>query len=200
MQRNRRRIVKGRARRSGVVVLELILTMPAFLIIMLAIVEISLIFVVNEQTAYASRYAAKLASETPREDINALNTGPLKMSVDRVLNVGGIPLGSCRVILEHNVPLGGVLPLTLPIAPVPETTIADPAVATANCDCDPPITPLPVVPGALVFVNQSVRTTVCVPLNGNIPDLLSSFGFSIQDYIIEQTTTYIYEVPLLPLP
>tara|TARA_R110002111_G_scaffold185031_3_gene250932 strand:- start:56576 stop:57109 length:534 start_codon:yes stop_codon:yes gene_type:complete len=174
--------------------------MPAFLIMMLAVVEISLIYVVNEQTAYASRYAAKLASETPRAAINALNAGPLKTSVDRVLNVGGIPLGSCRVILEHDVPVGGVLPLAPPIAPVPETTIADPLVAAANCDCDPPVTPLPVVPGPLVFVNQSVRTTVCVPLNGNIPDLLSSFGFSIQNYVVEQSTTYIYEVPLLPVP
>ncbi|QGQ31141.1 pilus assembly protein [Gimesia maris] len=189
--------------RAGVVVLELILTAPALLIIMLSMVQISLIYVVNEQTAYASRYAAKIASETERATINTLNTGPLKASVDRVLNVGGIPLGSCRVILEHNVP-DGILPVVPPLGPGPEVTVSDPAVADPDCECEPPTTALPVVPpsasGPVVFVNQSVRTTVCVPLNGNVPDLISSIGFSVQDYIVEQTTTYIYEVPLLPIP
>jgi len=155
-------------------VLELILTLPAFLMMMLAIVQISLIYVVNEQTAYASRYAAKIASETASgAAMSALNTGPLQTSVDRVLNTGGVPLGSCRVILEHNV--GG-----------PATIIA------GGCDCDPPGTALPSVGGAIV--NESVRTTVCVPLDGNIPDLLDNFGFSIQPYVIEQSTTFIYEL------
>ncbi|WP_198000376.1 pilus assembly protein [Gimesia alba] len=158
--------------------LELILAAPAFLIIMLAMVQISLIYVATEQTAYASRYAAKIASETPSGALNALNTGALKTNVDNVLQVGGLPQGSCRVILEHN--LGA------------HTTIADPVVALPNCDCDPPATSLPSVSGAAV--NESVRTTVCVPLDGNVPDFLSSFGFSIQDYVVEQSTTYLYEL------
>lgn len=178
MQSNRRRIAKRNAPRSGVVVLELILAAPAFLIIMLAIVQISLIYVAMEQTAYASRYAAKIASETPSVALNALNTGTLKASVDNVLQVGGLPLGSCRVILEHNVG-----------APA---TINDPVVALPNCDCNPPVTSLPVVAGATV--TDSVRTTVCVPLSGNIPDFLSSFGFSVQTFVVEQSTTYIYEL------
>lgn len=161
--------------------LELILVMPAFLIIMLAVVQISLIYVAIEQTAYASQFAAKIASETPAVgiiNINNLNTGTLKTRVDRVLNTGGLPTGSCRVILEHNVG-----------APA---TIADPVVALPNCDCDPPITPLPVVPGAVE--DESVRTTVCVPLAGNVPDFLSSFGFSIQTYVVEESTTYLHEI------
>lgn len=180
MQSNRRRIAKRNAPRSGVVVLELILAAPAFLIIMLAIVQISLIYVATEQTAYASRYAAKIASETPAVSINTLNTGALKTSVDNVLQVGGLPQGSCRVILEHNV------------NSVVEVTVADPVVAVPNCDCDPPATSLPFVLGAAV--NESVRTTVCVPLAGNVPDFLSSFGFSIQNYTVEQSTTYLYEL------
>ncbi|MCA9014047.1 MAG: pilus assembly protein [Planctomycetaceae bacterium] len=158
--------------------LELILAAPAFLIIMLAIVQISLIYVATEQTAYASRYAAKIASETSSGAINVLNTGALKTRVDNVLQVGGLPQGSCRVVLEHNVG-----------APA---TIYDPVVALPNCDCDPPATSLPFVLGAPV--NESVRTTVCVPLNGNVPNFLSSFGFSIQDYVVEQSTTYLYEL------
>lgn len=158
--------------------LELILTMPAFLIIMLATVQISLIYVAIEQTAYASRFAAKLASETPAVGINALNTGLLKNRVDNILIVGGLPTGSCRVILEHDVG-----------APA---TIADPVVAAPNCDCDPPVTPLPVVAGAVR--DESVRTTVCVPLAGNVPDFLSSFGFSIQTFVVEESTTYLHEI------
>lgn len=171
---------KSRTPRSGVVVLELILTMPIFMIIMLAIIQISLIYVVSEQTAFASQYAAKIASETASGSLNTINTPGqiLKESVDEVLNTGGVPLGSCRVILEHNVGAS--------------TTINNPVVAVAGCDCDPPVTSLPVVAGAVN--TQSVRTTVCVRLNGNIPDFLSSFGFSIQDYVVEQSTTYLYEL------
>lgn len=178
MLKNRRQTTKRTSSRSGVVVLELILTMPAFVIIMLAVVQISLIYVAIEQTAYASRYAAKIASETPSASLNALNTGPLKTRVDNVLMTGGLPTGSCRVILEHNV---GV-----------PATIDDPVVALPNCDCDPPVTGLPFVAGAVN--TESVRTTVCVLLDGNVPDFLSSLGFSIQDYSVEQSTTFLYEL------
>ena len=178
MQIIRTKIAKSRAHRSGVVVLELILTMPAFLLIMLAIVQISLIYVVSEQTAYASRYAAKIASDTTQASLPALNTGALKTIVDNVLMVGEIPLGSCRVVLEHNVGAAA--------------TINDPAMAADGCDCDPPGTSLPVVVSAVN--TESVRATVCVRLNGNIPDFLDSFGFSIEDYVVEHSTTYLYKL------
>lgn len=164
--------------RSGAVVLELILSMPAFLIIMLATVQISLIYVVIQQTVHASRYGARLASVVDQGDIPTLNNGTLKTRVDRVLNAGGIPQGSCRVVLENNF-----------VAPVLDN---DPTVAVAGCDCDPPATPLPTVAGA--FANKSVRVTVCVALDGNIPDFLDSFGFSIEDYVIEESTTFIFKV------
>ncbi|HAH45431.1 TadE/TadG family type IV pilus assembly protein [Gimesia sp.] len=189
VQNNRLQDTKPIKARSGVVVLELILTMPAFLLIMLAMVQISLIYVAIEQTAYASRFAAKIASETIEADINSLNAGPmgiLKTRVDRVLQVGGLPQGSCRVILEHNVAISPAVP------PVPEETIADPTPPAANCNCDPPASALPSVPGATA--TESVRTTVCVRLGDNIPDFLSSFGFSVADYIVEESTTYIYEL------
>tara|TARA_R110002049_G_scaffold24865_1_gene87987 strand:+ start:79 stop:633 length:555 start_codon:yes stop_codon:yes gene_type:complete len=184
VQKFRQQFNKKKVPRSGVVVLELILTMPAFLIMMLAVVQISLIYVVIEQTAFASRYAAKIASETTDANINNLNTGPmgiLKTQVDRVLRVGGIPQGSCRVILEHNVDNGGA-----------ELTIADPDPAAANCNCSPPAIALPQVPGATA--DESVRTTVCVRLGDNIPDFLSTFGFSVADFVVEESTTYLYEL------
>ena len=149
--------------------------------IMLAVVQISLIYVAIEQTAYASRYAAKIASETTEANIDTLNTGSLKSTIDNVLRVGGLPQGSCRVILEHNVYTGGV-----------EQTSADPDPAAANCNCNPPATTLPSVTGA--NATDSVRTTVCVRLGDNIPDFLSTFGFSVADFIVEESTTYLYEL------
>lgn len=175
--------LKQKRSRSGAVVLELILTAPAFLMIALAVVQISLVYTAIEQTAFASRYAAKIASETTSGGLTALNTGPngpLKTGVDRILQVGGLPQGSCRVILEHNVDS------------FTEQTIADPDPAAANCNCDPPSTSLPVVTG--VTTSESVRTTVCVRLGDNIPDFLSTFGFPTADYIVEESTTYIYEL------
>ena len=186
VQINRQKTEKPNARRSGVVVLELILTMPAFLMIMLAIIQISLIYVVIEQTAFASRYAAKIASETPSGTLDDLDTdtaplGALKANVDRVLQVGGIPLGSCRLILQHNVLTGGTV-----------REYDYPAIPVAGCDCGPPSSTLPSVTDAVA--TDSVRTTVCVKLDGNIPDFLSGLGFSIQNYVVEESTTYLYEL------
>lgn len=180
MHINRRNIGKQKRARSGAVVLELILTAPAFLMIMLAIVQISLVYTAIEQTAFASRYAAKIASETTSAALAGLNTGPLKSNVDRILQVGGLPAGSCRVILEHNVDS------------FTEQTILDPDPAASDCDCDPPATDLPTVSGITSL--ESVRTTVCVRLGDNIPDFLSGFGFPVQDYIVEESTTYIHEL------
>ena len=71
-------------------------------------------------------------------------------------------------------------------------TIADPDPAAANCNCSPPAIALPQVPGATA--DESVRTTVCVRLGDNIPDFLSTFGFSVADFVVEESTTYLYEL------
>lgn len=167
-----------RTHRSGAVVLELILTAPAFLMIMLAIIQISLVYTVIEQTAYASRYAAKIASETASGSLSTIvSNGNLKGAVDRVLRTGGLSQGSCRVILEENAPSGGT-----------EQTYVAP---TSSCDCDPPASSLPSVANSTE--NASVRTTVCVRLGGNVPDFLKTFGFSIEDFLVVESTTFLYE-------
>lgn len=179
MQISSNRTKVPRQTRSGAVVLELILTVPAFLIIMLSIVEFSLIYTAIEQTAFASRSAAKIASETASGSLSTLNTGTLKGRVDRLLQVGGLPQGSCRVILEYNVDSGGTI-----------LEVADPVNDT--CNCYAPSSALPDV--ATTANDKSVRTTVCVLLGNNIPDFLSGLGFSIQDYTVEESTTYMHEL------
>jgi hypothetical protein len=163
-------------------VLELILTTPIFLIIMLAIVEFSLIYTAIEQAAFASRSAAKIASETASGSLSGLVTnGDLKSFVDRYLRVGGLPEGSCRVILEYNVDTGGTKQ---------DRVYPNPAVN--GCNCVASSTPLPAVGGTTN--DESVRTTVCVRLGGNIPDFLGDLGFSIENYVVEETTTYMHEL------
>lgn len=182
MRKDSHRARPVRKTRSGAVVLELILTTPIFLIIMLAIVEFSLIYSAIEQAAFASRSAAKIASETASGSLpNLVSSGDLKSFVDRYLRVGGLPDGSCRVILEYNVGTGGV-----------KEDEAYPDPAAAGCNCGPRSTALPAVAGT--SYDESVRTTVCVRLGGNIPDFLGDLGFSIQDYVVEETTTYMYEL------
>ena len=152
--------------------------------IALAVVQISLVYTAIEQTAFASRYAAKIASETSSGTIDTLNADPggtLKPAVDRVLQVGGLPQGSCRVILQHNVLTGGTV-----------NQYNNPDTPAAGCDCGPPSSTLPTVTGA--SATDSVRATVCVKLADNIPDFLSSLGFSVADYVVEESTTYLYEL------
>lgn len=198
--RNTRRITSGdstRCRNSklrrGVVTLELILTFPIIFILLLAVIEFGLIYSATQHVAYASRFGAKLAAEEPLTglpDVNLASGGSrLRLAIDEYLQTVGLDTGSCRVILEHNV-----------------TGVSNPeqidGPAGVECeDCVPPTTPetpdviLAGLPGSEQFPTTSgyVRVTVCVPIQGNVPDLLCSFGFSIEDCEFKTTTTFIYE-------
>ncbi len=66
----------------------------------------------------------------------------------------------------------------------PETQIDDDP--ESPCDCRPPSRSLPPSGAA-------VRVTVCMPLAGNVPDLLASFGFPLAGRHISQSTTWRYE-------
>lgn len=156
--------------------LELILVFPILFILLLAVIEFGLIYAATQYVSHASRFGAKLASEEPTaglEDFNLSSGGSrLRTQIDNYLQTVEMGTGACRVILQHNV-LGVSNPLQ-------EDTSAMP------CDCDPPVANLPTL-------EEYVRVTVCVPLEGNVPDLLATFGFSIQDRIIEESTTFHYE-------
>lgn len=155
---------------------------------LLAVIEFALIMQVNQIVAAASRHGAKLASEMPR----ILNTNPdpnlgnfnsgtpetqLKTLVDQFLAAHGLT-ESCVVFLEHNA--CGVANSGTPIS--------NPTSVPADCHCSAASSP--VLPGRAPPEDVAyVRVTVGVPLNGNVPNLLSYFGFDLGESTFQQTTT-----------
>ena len=170
-----------RDRRSAVITVELLLSLPILLITLAAVVEFGLIYAVSQKVAYASRFAARLASEEPRTYLDDLNTavGPsrLRTSVNRFLSTAEITTGACSIIFEHNACLANQ-----------SQTNTD----GSGCNCGAPATALPAGPPP-AGNTEYVRVTVCVPLIGNVPDLVSSFGFSIAGFTIEHSTVFRYE-------
>lgn len=188
MRHSRTRIQpkQGNRRRAGVVILELIVWFPILIIVLLAVTEIGLILAADKHVEFASRLGAKLAAESPPMQLGMLNDGgPLKSQIDEYLNSAGYS-NSCTVILEHNV-MAASNPLQLNPSP-------------AGCNCGPvgslpALVPAPPDPNIPV---QSVRVTVCLPMDGNIPNCLSTFGFDLADCTIQQSVVWRYEVPSSP--
>lgn len=171
----------NRACRSGVITVELLLAFPILLIVLAAVIEFGLIYAVNQKVAYASRFGAKLASEEPRTTLNDFNLpaggSRLRTAVNRFLSTAELPTGACTVILEHNACLANQT-----------QTDTD----GSGCNCGAPAAPLPAGPPP-AGNPEYVRVTVCVPLIGNVPDLVSSFGFSVAGFTIEHSTVFRYE-------
>lgn len=165
------------SRARGVITLELIISIPVLVIILLAVYQISLIMAASKHVEFASRLGAKLSAEVPRSggppDLGDLTT--LKGVVDEYLTTAGYS-PSCTVILEHNAV--GV--------PSPLQTFTD----GAGCNCGPTgPSPIPGMPSGV----ESVRVTVCLPMAGNIPNCLSSFGFDMADCSIQHSTVWRIE-------
>lgn len=170
-----------RNRRSAVITVELLLSLPILLIFLAAVLEFGLIYAVSQKVSYASRFGAKLASEEPRTGLDDLNLAAggsrLRTAINRFLSTAEIPTGACTVIFEHNACLANQ-----------SQTDTD----GSGCDCGAPATPLPAGPPP-AGNPEYVRVTVCVPLIGNVPDLVSSFGFSVAGFTIEHSTVFRYE-------
>lgn len=175
-------------RRSGVVILELIIWLPILLIFLLAVVEFVILLQVDHSVSYASRLGALIASEASRSTANNPNLSnlnspsavppplageSLKEQVDRLLISMGLT-ASCQVILEHNAT--GIASSVQP----------NPNPAPADCNCGPPATSLPAS-------NEFVRVTVCLPCDGNVPNLLSTFGLDLSDSTVTHSTVFRYE-------
>jgi hypothetical protein len=163
-----RRSTRAGGRRRGAVTLELILTLPIWIIALLAIIEWGQIIAQQQQVALASRVGAEEASQTP--GMGGAGSVPPNVitAVEQQLNSSGMT--SCKVIIEHNV--GSVTPVTL---------------TDGACDCDAPGAPFPPR-------REYTRVSVCVPLTGLAPNLLATFGFDIADCMVQHSTTFRYEL------
>lgn len=161
------RRISDKPGRRGAVTLELILTLPIWLIALLAIIEFDQILSGKQQMALATRVGAEEASQS--SGLDSAIAVPLNVltAIDQQLASSGI--SRCGVILEHNV--GGSA-----------VTLTD-----GVCQCDPPDVDLPPR-------RQYVRVTVCVELAELVPNLLGAFGFDISDCIIQHSTTFRYEL------
>jgi Flp pilus assembly protein TadG len=175
--RHRRVRSRGARRRRGVVALELFFWLPVYLIALFAVVEIGLILCANQHVAFASRLGAKLAAEAAPSDLGTLNTsGRLQYEIDRCLEAAGYG-PCCAVLLEHNVAAAG--------ATSPQTVGDGSHFRTDTAD------PLPNTPRGV----EAVRVTVCLPMQGNIPNCLSTVGFDLAGYTIRRATVWRYEHP-----
>ena len=157
---------------SGAVTLELILMLPIWIILMLAVIEFGLIGSNRQQVALASRVGAEEASRTPGLSTN--NGDPVPGNVLNVIDqqLASSGLSRCEVVLQHN--LGSVSPAY--------TTLA-----SGNCDCPSPT-------GLLPTAGRAVRVTVFVPVTGLAPNLLRACGLDLSDRFIYHTTTFRHEL------
>lgn len=192
--------------RRAIVVLELILWLPVLAIFLAALIEFAILYQVDKQVAYASRFGAKIASERGRIDLRTLNVGNpsiLKSYIDSYLATAGLG-ASCEVILEHN-----VCAADNPLLPNPFVQ-QSPASIPAGCRCAPVQSPArPTEPAPYPYGQahpEFVRVTVCVRVAGNVPDLLDTFGFALNDATLRHSTTFRYEpvnsppTPIVTIP
>lgn len=172
--------------RRGIVVVELLLWLPVLLTGLMAVVEFAIMQQVNQQVALASRFGAKIASEVTRafavspnlSDINqSLTVNNLKSRIDVFLANAGLSQ-SCEVQLEHNSCVGNTYQVD----------------TSTPCNCSatgPAVLPAGEPPGPPG--EAYVRVTVCVPLEGNVPNCLSTLGFDITGRVSRHSTTYRIE-------
>lgn len=169
--------VNGRRRRSGVVVLELILCLAILFVFSLAVVQFGLLLSNYEHVEFSSRVGAKSAAELSTGQLASPTVGDsIKDVVDRILSTKGRM--SCQVYVEHNAPCDGLV----------GTTVSSTAVCAG---CDPQT--YPPLPSVNDVESGSVRVTVCIPADELAPDLLSWLGFSLSGRIVRVSTTYPYE-------
>jgi hypothetical protein len=150
---------------------ELLLNLPIWLFLVLAVVQFGQRSAAVQQVALASRLGAEEASQTATLPSDDGVPGNVLSAIERPLAGAGL-VGS-KVILEHNV--GG--------RPVRWIAGGGPGV--------PPRIPLP-------EVGNYVRVTVCVAPTGSIPHLFGTLGFGPRG--MEQSTTFRYRLPARETP
>lgn len=171
------RVRNRRSRRNAAATLEVILTLPLLMIVMLAIVEFGLLLANLQYVEMASRSGALVASRLPAA---TLNGGAFPTDITTAVNEELAKLGSGiqarQVYLQHNVGGSPVSPRAggQSTSPIPYKTITDP----------------PVPPSG-----SYVRVTVFVDFRSVAPNLLATFGLNYQNATVQQTTTFPHTLP-----
>jgi hypothetical protein len=167
-------------RRRGIVIVELLIWFPVIMTGLMAVVEFALLQQFNEQVALASNYGAKIAAEVTRAyatspNLTNLNQNAtpnnLQSRIDTFLANAGLT-ASCEVRMEHNACVSNTL----------QVDTATPCTCNAT---GPGMLPAGEPPQGEAYV----RVTVCVPISGNVPNLLTSLGFDLSGRIVRHSTT-----------
>jgi|GEM_PF-1682478 len=170
--------------RRGIVTIEVLGVMPCLLIFALSVAEFSMALRLNHKVAFSSRYGAKLASEQPRfgQTSLALLNQPqtpdnLKYRIDRWLVASNLT-PSAAVLLEHNA-CGVEQPHQMQMAS---------GIELSDIHELPPL-PTP-QPGLNVCY---ARVTVWLPVVGNVPNALKTFGLDWQGALLRHSTVFRVE-------
>jgi Flp pilus assembly protein TadG len=146
--------------------MEILLSLPVWLIGLLAVVEFGNLFSNLQQVALASRVGAEVAARTSPLPTSGAIASPILGAINDQLAAANITPSA--VILEHNA--GGTY-----------VKLVDGASSFAG----PP-------PQTLPAVGTYVRVTVCVPATQLTPNVLRSFGFDAQAWDLGESTTFQY--------
>ena len=163
---------RARSRRRGVVTLEIILVLPIFLIVLMAIVEFGLLFSNEQMVESASRAGTQVASRLLVFPASGAVPAEVETAVSRELAKIGVT--NYRIRMEHNIDLAAPL---LTMAPVVLTT------TTAGGP-----TSVPSPPAIALSPNRPyVRVTVYVWTTHLTPNLLDMYGVDLSNRVSNQT-------------
>ena len=157
----------GQRRRPGIITIELLLNLPIWIILVLAIVQFGQLSSSVQHVALASRVGAKVAAQTVALPAQGQVPELVLDAIQRQL--AGSGLACSQVILEHN----------LSNAPV--------TLVSGTGGGIPPATPLPVI-------GTYIRVTIFVPVTAIIPNVLGKMGVDLWSQGVAQSTTFRYQL------
>lgn len=178
--------LKRKTLRRGGAVLELVLTLPVFIIALFAIIEYGFLLGSQQQLVYASRIGALVASETdllPATDSQFAGS-EIDLAVRRHLGQAGIDTSDAnlRITLDY----------LEDAAAVPQQVVEVQTGSLPNV----PAPQLPSPPTSREFVRLTVYVEI---VNGKLtPNLLKTLGFDIEGRVAQQTTTLRWERAMTP--
>lgn len=149
----------ARARRGAVYFAELILVMPVFMVLLLAVVQFGIFFSNLQHLSFASRVGAEAASET---GVGATVPTSVISAVEEHLEANGI--NNCNIVLQ---------------------SLAAPTVETGGCNCSPSGFNVPLGDYARVTVcvrQKDLMPNLLAPFGYNIDsdDLVVSCSTTMQ--------------------
>ncbi len=165
-----------RGRRSGAVVVELMIALPILVIALFAIIEFGLWMSGKQRLEMAARIAAEAASKSASiERLSSLDGTEIKTKIYRYLENGGIPTENVQVALMHNVGNESIV-----VDPPDGTLIGMDLSEPPQVDC------------------EYVRVVVSIPTNDITPNLLELFLLDVSGLTTTHSKTYRYELGLTP--